>query len=173
MTFDPSALRGLLALIKSSSGKIESRIRVQKEAFLLRQLGCSDFRSINFSYHYFGPYSRELSDVLQEAVAANLLSEKREDFAAGQNRYSYELSDDGEEWLQANPSADISIFKRSSDSLKNAHWRTLELASTVIFLESLNQSVDRESAFENALSLKRECKRYEKGAQQLLKELTL
>ena len=76
-----SALAGLLQLVAASGGSVTTRIRIQKEVFLLAVKGCLNLRATNFSYHHFGPFSRQLSETLQFAVSAGLLEEKEEAFS--------------------------------------------------------------------------------------------
>jgi hypothetical protein len=80
-----------LALIAAVGGRIDTRIKVQKEAYLLAALDVELFERSAFSYHYFGPYSRELSDALQFAVSSDLLTEIKEQGTADGVRYSYAL----------------------------------------------------------------------------------
>ena len=92
-------LRGLIGLIAAAGGKIDARIRVQKEAFLLAASNVGDFDHSNFVYHHYGPYSREISDALQFAVSSGLLSENRDRGAGEGVRYSYTLTEEGRQFL--------------------------------------------------------------------------
>jgi uncharacterized protein len=55
---------------------LSSRVRLQKTAYLLQQLG---FESrLSFQYYHFGPYSRELDLALFDASAFDLVTESIE-----------------------------------------------------------------------------------------------
>jgi uncharacterized protein YwgA len=54
------------AVLQAADGQIIGRIRMQKVVYLLEQLGLDG--GFWFSYHHYGPYSEELSDVLDGLV---------------------------------------------------------------------------------------------------------
>ncbi len=53
------------------------RIRMQKIAYLLRQLGYEEARGFTFSYHHYGPYSRDLDSAIVDAEAFKRIREER------------------------------------------------------------------------------------------------
>lgn len=73
MTVLPEAVAGL---VKLSGGKIVGKTRLQKVAYLLfaKDLWPTD---LTFSYHYYGPFSHELSYGVDDAVALDLVSAER------------------------------------------------------------------------------------------------
>ena len=93
------ATKGLLNVVKTLGGKLIGRVRLQKLVHLLRFVGIEDFRKLRFRYHFHGPYSRQLSEVVREAVAEGLLNEKQFDGDEGRFSYSYELTKDGQNFL--------------------------------------------------------------------------
>jgi len=62
--------------------------------------------------------------------------------------------------------------KRLVERVKEEHWRTLELASTIDFLEQ-HDALERGKALSRALGLKPACEGYQQPAVQLLDDLTL
>jgi len=128
-----SPLMGLVRLMAAYGGEIDDRIRLQKSAFILKHLGFADFAKLRFSSYYRGPYSRQLSDVLHELVVARLIAETRE---AGDDhaRYSYRLTAEGRAWLSTNNVEASPDLIDCVQVLKKSHWRTLELASTMLYL---------------------------------------
>lgn len=52
------------AVMQAADGEVVGRIRLQKIFYLLEQLGVEG--GLRFSYYHYGPYSRELSDTLDE-----------------------------------------------------------------------------------------------------------
>lgn len=60
-------------VVGAAGGRVVSRIRLQKIAYLLDQLGAnSGFR---YAYHHYGPYSRELDSAILDAEAFGFVSE--------------------------------------------------------------------------------------------------
>lgn len=57
-------------------GELIGRVRLQKTAYLLEQLGFS--AGLPFEYHHYGPYSRELDNAVADARAFEKLEEKIE-----------------------------------------------------------------------------------------------
>lgn len=63
------------ALVAAAPGQqLISRVRLQKTAYLLEQLGLG--RCLPFEYHHYGPYSRELDNAVGDAEAFGLLDEE-------------------------------------------------------------------------------------------------
>jgi len=168
---DIENLVGLLQIVKLSGGEIRSRIKIQKEAFLLASQDVASFSLSEFSYHHYGPYSRSLSAALQLAVSADLLNETHEggedqDFT----RYTYILTPNGEQFLSQFPNASDE-FGKFVRFCKDMHWRALELAATVRFLEVHKAEFNRDSAFQQALSLKPKTKPFLSKAKKILSEI--
>jgi uncharacterized protein len=158
----PNTLHGLLQLVEASEGNVDSRIRMQKEAFLLAMAGFEPISTSSFSYHHYGPFSRELSDYLQFAVSANLLREQIEPGANDGKKYSYSLTARGSNYLKEAGSMpeDYTYLVKAC---KGEYWRTLELAATCLFLEH-REEIDRAQALNKALSLKPDTLSYRDSA---------
>lgn len=57
----------VVEIVNAAGGRLVSRVRLQKIAYLLEKLGAeSGFR---FSYHHYGPYSRDLDNAILDAEA--------------------------------------------------------------------------------------------------------
>ena len=162
-------LIGLLRLLKVSDGQLETRIRIQKETFLLGLLFPDMFNPRDFEYHYYGPYSRGLSETLQFAVSSELVEEIDE---SPQDRsftkFSYLLTEKGTESINALPEEEID-FSNWAARLKGFNWRVLELTATTKFLE-INEQLEPETAFAEALRLKPATLPYKKEAKELLQD---
>lgn len=167
-------LSGLLSLVDAMGGQLENRIRLQKSVYLLKLLNATDFRSMSFRYHHFGPYSRSVSDTLQDAIVSGLLVERRVDYREDQSKYTYELTEDGRAWLEENTASGVDPrIKTFAPTFKEAHWRVLELAATVLFVERDEHIRDRSHAMARALELKPACAEWRDEAEALLKKLAL
>ncbi|WP_114374496.1 hypothetical protein [Elioraea thermophila] len=73
-------------ILAAAGGRLVSRIRLQKIAYLLDQLGArSGFRYV---YHHYGPYSRDLDAAIFDAEAFGLVEETYEHRRLDGARYS-------------------------------------------------------------------------------------
>lgn len=162
---------GLLAMLAAHGGRIENRITIQKLAFLLKQKGEPAFQRLAFVYHFYGPYSRDLSAVLQDLVVFGLVDEQRTDFAPDSTRYSYVLTLQGREYLRS-AGCDVGSLSVMVEVGLQEHWRTLELAATTLFLEK-DKHLTRDCAQRKALDLKPACAPYAQQAETVLSKLGL
>lgn len=162
-----SAVSGILKIVKIA-GELDTRIRLQKEAFLLAVAKDVFFSVDDFDYHHYGPYSRVVSDSLRYAVAVGLVDEQAHSFdESGENvRYSYSLTDEGA--LIVEQEDLVSENSYLIEELNKHHWRSLELAATIKFLEIREGFIDREAAISEALRLKPATKQYVDDAKKVL-----
>lgn len=168
----PKTLLGIMRIISAAGGELDTRIRLQKEAFLLAVSGSSFFDATDFDYHHYGPYSRTVSDALRFAVAQNWLDERAHYFDDQTNaRYSYHLTDAGRKFLEESPDFNEEEVRAVRFMTRKA-WRSLELAATVRFLEVKEGFVDRHSALEEAMRLKPATITYKNEAKDVLSEMT-
>jgi hypothetical protein len=61
-------------IVRAAGGTVVGRIRLQKEIYLLEQLGLNS--GFSFSYHHYGPYSEDLTDAVDGAKAFNYVREE-------------------------------------------------------------------------------------------------
>ncbi len=106
-------------IVSAAGGRLVSRIRLQKIAYLLDQLGAAS--GFAYSYHHYGPYSRDLDNAILDAEAFDLVEEK----------YDYRKSD----------GARYSIFFHKKDVRKYYCLDDERLLSTVKQLASENVTV--------------------------------
>jgi uncharacterized protein YwgA len=67
-------------------GELIGRVRLQKTAYFLKQLGLGV--NLSFEYHHYGPYSRELDNATEDAKAFGLIEEDRKPRAGDGALYS-------------------------------------------------------------------------------------
>jgi uncharacterized protein YwgA len=160
---------GPLSIINWNGGSLEGRIRLQKAAYILKHLGVQPFASTRFVYHYYGPYSREFSDALHQAIVSGLVEEKQEVFETNATRYTYTLTQQGKDTLaqiQSDPKG-----AAVAQQILHQPWRVLELAATSLFLQKEEKIADRGRALDRALELKPECTEYRADSERLLQSL--
>lgn len=74
------------AIVDSAGGKLVSRVRLQKIAYLLDQLGMES--GFSYQYHHYGPYSRDLDNAILDAEAFGYVEETFERRQSDGARYS-------------------------------------------------------------------------------------
>lgn len=72
MTAEPEQF--IADIVSAAGGRLVSRIRMQKIAYLLDQLGAGS--GFSYSYHHYGPFSREVDSAVLDAEAFNLITER-------------------------------------------------------------------------------------------------
>lgn len=167
-----SLLRGVVSLVEAMGGRLEHRIRLQKSAYLLQQLGLADFEEAWFKYHHYGPYSRWVSDALHDAISAGLLIEEQEPRSDGGAKYTYVVTEKGRTWLGKRADRIDRRIHELGPMLRDEDWRSLELAATALFLQD-DEALANLPAMERALELKPPCIPYREKAEQLLQRLGL
>lgn len=167
-----NALAALVAIVRGHD-PLHGRVRLQKLAYLLQQTRFQPLGHVRFAYHHYGPYSDDLAGVLDQAVASGLVKEQEHTTAEQRRQFTYEVDESHGDLrlldLTAEQQRSLSAFLRVT---KHAHWRTLELAATVVYLERHSQ-LDRSRATARALTLKPACADYQPQAAQLLEGLGL
>ncbi len=165
---------GLLWMLSQCGGRVQNRIRVQKFAYLLKLKAHPDFKNADFAYHHYGPYSRELSDTLQDVVSAGLVKEEQEKYSEEQVRFAYNLTDSGKEWLRRfGERPELTGLAEAVEKLAPSEWRALELAATAAFLETNERAASRDESFKLALRQKPACRAFEEAARAVLGTLQL
>jgi uncharacterized protein YwgA len=73
-------------IVAAAGGRLASRVRLQKIAYLLDKLGAkSDF---SYTYYHYGPYSRDLDSAILDAEAFGKIKEDFERRKSDGARYS-------------------------------------------------------------------------------------
>jgi len=83
--------RHIADIVNAVGGRLVSRIRLQKIAYLLDQLGAES--GFDYTYHHYGPYSRDLDSAILDAEAFDLIKEGfayRQSDGARYSIFSYE-----------------------------------------------------------------------------------
>ncbi|MGV3487913.1 MAG: YwgA family protein [Tuberibacillus sp.] len=135
----------LLGLIRHA-GEIVGRKKLQKILFIMKKMNFP--YQEKFEFHFYGPYSEELSLQIEELCNLHLISEVKED-KGGYHQYRYSLTDEGERFL--------SFYDINMDTadhfigiLNEQNARYLELVSTLLYFDEL----PRESLIEKVKVVK-------------------
>lgn len=151
---------------------VYGRVRIQKMAYFLKRLGMAELEGVDFFYHHYGPFSWTVADSLVDGVRCDALREEAKPLVDDRQAYAYRLGDDADEKVDDVLPESRALVKRLVARVQGEHWRTLELASTIDFLEQ-REGLDRSQALSRAVGLKPACRDYKDEALRLLHALEL
>ena len=120
----------LLAMFKcANQQKIEGRTRLQKLVCILKHRYNIPF-SYSFKPYYYGPYSDEITDTVETLVGLGLLTKKKEAFAPGIVKYTYELTAQVDEAIRgASKRVDLNELEMRMRELEGKSTEELVLES--------------------------------------------
>jgi uncharacterized protein len=115
------------------SGEIIGRKRLQKMIYIAKKISFP-FQE-RFQFHFYGPYSEELTLRVEELCNMNFLNEVKEK-KGGYFQYRYTLTDSGREFLSLNE-IDMPFLQECLLDMNSRNARFLELVSTVLYFDNL------------------------------------
>lgn len=127
----------------ATTGEIIGRKKLQKMIFIAKKLSFPFGEK--FQFHFYGPYSEELTIRVEELYNMGFLAEVKEK-KGGYFQYRYTLTEDGEEFLQENK-MDIPYLKDCLSDMNSQNARFLELVSTILYFENLPKEEVQEKVF--------------------------
>jgi len=127
----------------AASGEIIGRKKLQKMIYIAKKL---DFPfHEKYQFHFFGPYSEELTLRVEELCNMGFLNEIKEK-KGGYFQYRYSLTESGEEFLQLNE-VDMPFLPACLADMNEQNARFLELVSTVLYFDNLETEEIKEKVF--------------------------
>lgn len=121
--------------VLKEAGEVTGRKKLQKIIYICKKLQFP-FNE-KYQFHFYGPYSEELTLRVEELCNLGLVSEVKES-KGNYYQYKYSVTDQGTEFLGHYnldfPSLNECIFKMNEESS-----RFLELVSTVLFFDKLTK----------------------------------
>lgn len=127
----------------STAGEISGRKKLQKIVYIAKKL---DFPfKEKYQFHFYGPYSEELTLRIEELCNMGYLKEIREK-RAGYYQYCYSITDAGRDFLSMQE-VDMPTFKDCLLDMNEQNSRFLELVSTVMFFDTLEKDEVIEKIF--------------------------
>jgi uncharacterized protein len=151
---------------------VYGRVRIQKTAYFLQRLGMAELEGVEFFYHHYGPFSSTVADSLLDGERCGALHEEAKPLVDDRQAYAYRLTDETNEKVDDVSPASRALVERLVARVRDEHWRTLELAATIDFLDQKDH-LGREQALSRALGLKPACRDYKDQALRLLDDLRL
>ena len=115
------------------SGEIIGRKKLQKMIYIAKKV---DFPfQERFQFHFYGPYSEELTTRVEELCNMGFLNEVKEK-KGGYFQYRYTLTEAGKEFLSMN-NVDMPCLQDCLVDMNEQNARFLELVSTVLYFDNL------------------------------------
>ncbi|MEQ6376856.1 YwgA family protein [Bacillaceae bacterium S4-13-56] len=117
----------------AESEEVVGRKKLQKMIFILKKLGFP-FEE-RYEFHFYGPYSEELTLRTEELCDLGFLTESEEQ-KSGYKQYRYTVTEEGLAFLQMYPSP-IPDVSSQVKLLNEQTSRFLELVSTILYFDEL------------------------------------
>jgi uncharacterized protein len=117
------------------SGEIIGRKKLQKMIYIAKKV---DFPfHERFQFHFYGPYSEELTLRVEELCNMGFLNEIKEK-KGSYFQYRYTLTDTGKEFLSLNE-VEMPFLENCLCDMNGQNARFLELVSTVLYFDNLSK----------------------------------
>lgn len=127
----------------AASEEIIGRKKLQKMVYIAKKLAFP-FQE-RFQFHFYGPYSEELTLRVEELCNMGFLDEVKEK-KGGYYQYRYTLTENGKEFLSLNEVSMPNLQECLTD-MNNQNARFLELVSTVLYFDTLPKEEVKEKIF--------------------------
>lgn len=125
----------LVKVIASSEG-IVGRKKLQKIIYIMKKLGYP-FEE-KYTFHFYGPYSEELSLRMEELTNLGFVSEVKES-KSNYYQYRYQVTEEGENFLEHSP-VDLSNLEAIVNDMNEKSSRFLELVATMLYFDDLDKA---------------------------------
>ncbi|WP_163099608.1 YwgA family protein [Peribacillus alkalitolerans] len=127
----------------ASVGEISGRKKLQKMIYISKKIAFP-FQE-KFQFHFFGPYSEELTLRIEELCNLGYLNESKEK-KNGYHQYCYSITESGQEFLNLH-SLDLTNIRECLLDMNEQNARFLELVSTVLYFDELKRDEVEEKIF--------------------------
>ncbi|MBL4953184.1 YwgA family protein [Neobacillus sp. YIM B02564] len=125
------------------SGEIVGRKKLQKMIYIAKKIHFP-FND-RFQFHFYGPYSEELTTRVEELCNMGFLNEIKEK-KGGYFQYRYTLTESGKEFLSLNE-VEMPFLEDCFQDMNKQNARFLELVSTVLFFDELPREEVKNKVF--------------------------
>ncbi|WP_077329392.1 YwgA family protein [Virgibacillus siamensis] len=117
----------------SVANDVSGRKKLQKMIYILQR--CHMPFEEKYQFHFYGPYSEELSLRVEELCNLGFIAEEKED-RSNYFQYNYTITDDGKSFLDQFR-LEMPDMTTHVKMLKEKSSRFLELVSTMLFFDDL------------------------------------
>ena len=122
----------IASVIALAGGEIVGRVRLQKEVYLLDQLGLKS--GFSYSYHHYGPYSADLVDAVDGAKAFRLVEEEIRHRKTDGVPFSVYCGRVNADPAESGAQLDAEATKEQLSIMQGKSATVLELAATIHWL---------------------------------------
>jgi uncharacterized protein YwgA len=122
------------------AGEIVGRKKLQKMIYIAKKINFPFYEK--FGFHFYGPYSEELTLRIEELCNLGFLNEMKEK-KGGYFQYRYTLTEAGEEFL-SHYDIDMPHLQECMQDMNEQNSRFLELVSTILYFENLSKEEVKE-----------------------------
>jgi uncharacterized protein YwgA len=122
------------------AGEIVGRKKLQKMIYIAKKMNFPFYEK--FGFHFYGPYSEELTLRIEELCNLGFLNEMKEK-KGGYFQYRYTLTEAGEEFL-SHYDIDMPHLQECMQDMNEQNSRFLELVSTILYFENLSKEEVKE-----------------------------
>lgn len=130
----------------SMAKEVTGRKKLQKMIYILQQ--CHVPFEEKYNYHFYGPYSEELTLRIEELCNLGFLQENKEE-KSSYYQYHYQITPEGEQFLRQF-SLNMPDYSDKVEKLQEKSSRFLELVATLLYFDHLS----RDEAFQKIQALK-------------------
>ena len=127
----------------STAGEISGRKKLQKIVYIAKKLSFPFHEK--FQFHFYGPYSEELTLRIEELCEMGYLNEVKEK-KAGYYQYCYSITDAGQDFLSIQE-VEMPALEACLQDMNEQNARFLELVSTVLYFDTLEKEEVTEKIF--------------------------
>ncbi|MBP1933974.1 YwgA family protein [Ammoniphilus resinae] len=124
-------------------GEIVGRKKLQKMVYISQKLKF-DFNQ-RFQFHFYGPYSEELTVMTEELCELGFIEENQQD-KGNYSVYQYAITEKGRDFLH-HVHVNLGNILPIASKLNDSSSRFLELLSTVFYFEQLSREEVEEKIF--------------------------
>ncbi|MFK9091601.1 YwgA family protein [Bacillus salipaludis] len=117
------------------TGEITGRKKLQKMIYIAKKIEFPFHE--RFQFHFYGPYSEELTTRVEELCNMGFLNEVKEK-KGGYFQYRYTLTEPGKEFLSLNE-VEMPCLENCLTDMNEQNARFLELVSTVLYFDNLSK----------------------------------
>jgi uncharacterized protein len=122
------------------AGEVIGRKKLQKMVYIAKKLNFP-FQE-KYQFHFFGPYSEELTLKIEELCNMGYIHEVKEK-VSGYYQYRYEVNEEGNKLLSTYGTA-IDMLGTCVRSMNEQSSRFLELVSTIMYFDKLENEEIKE-----------------------------
>ncbi|RBW67406.1 YwgA family protein [Bacillus taeanensis] len=132
-----------LMTVFQCAGEIIGRKKLQKIIYIAKKLRLPFHE--RYQFHFYGPYSEELTLRIEELYNLGWVSEVKEK-KGGYYQYRYKITEDGEKFL-THYKLDMPELNGLIQTMNEQNSRFLELVSTVLYFDDLSKEEVKEKVF--------------------------